>query len=170
MLIVDGSNLLHRVLHTEQGTLQAYDGTPTGGIHGVLSALSHSIRNVKYLDSIVVAWDNGVPIHRRELDRNYKPSKNITSDGKVPDYLLPTETKVDTFSESSEEFLKKYRYSRDILNDEILPKLGCISLLVNNCEADDIISYICNKVSGVQPNSFLLISTRVGWRMRRSDA
>lgn len=150
MLVVDGSNILHSVLHTELGKLQALDGTATGGIHGVLSSLAHSLRSLNVDDCVVVAWDNGVPLHRRELNCNYKPNKKITMSGGVPKHLLPSESEVDVFDESSEVFLEKYRYARDKLHQFILPRLGCMSLLVENCEADDIISHIVKKVDDLE--------------------
>lgn len=113
-----------------------------GAISYCLSIIS-SIANKNFLqEGILIAFDNGVPVHRRKLNSEYKPDKIITNN--IHDYLLskmnknPSENAPD---DDRRAFLNHYAKLTNTLHCMILPMLGCISIRVSNCEADDIIGY-----------------------------
>ena len=103
-----------------------------------------------------MAFDNGVPIHRRELSREYKCEKKPT--GEVSDLILSSMNKEKLeFSEDKKAFLEQYELVVNILNSMVLPLVGCISVKVRNCEADDIIAYCCKEFS--EGEELTIIST-----------
>ena len=92
-------------------------------------------------EGVVIAWDRGVPTHRRALYSEYKSHKRIVGVGEIPTNLLSSDNVNGTDADESEDtYLKMYAYNRDLLHRSILPLLGCISIHVDNCEADDIIA------------------------------
>jgi 5'-3' exonuclease len=146
VILVDGSNLLHRGLHTSQADLKDSKGQYTGGIHSFLSSLSTAVFRYELKRQIVVAWDLGVPLFRRQIYREYKPNKNPI--GNVPNNLKSEQNLLAKEGEgTADEFLAKYTSSRRLLHHQFLPLSGCLSISVENCEADDIIAYICNKIT-----------------------
>jgi len=161
MIIIDGSHLLHRCLHIpELAELQDSFGNPTGGIHGFLRTVSNLCYDKKLTEGVIVAFDNGVPVHRRELYKEYKPAKTITyEDGlMIDEKLLSTLNKTDPLEwpdQVDATFMEKYQFTRAILHNIILPNLGCISVTTKNCEADDIISVICKTLSGKESITIL---------------
>lgn len=150
-ILIDGSHLLHRCLRTpDLAELHDSNGNCTGGIHGFLRSLSNLCYTKRLSEGVIVAWDNGVPVHRRQLFNEYKPKKSITpEDGlTIDEKLLSSINKVGVmdFTTEDESFLKKYQFSRTLLHQILLPNLGCISVQIKNCEADDIISVICDRM------------------------
>jgi 5'-3' exonuclease len=145
VILVDGSNMLHRGLHTAQADLKDSKGTYTGGLHSFLSSLSTAALKHQLKHSFIVAWDLGLPLFRRQLYKEYKPFKDPIGD--IPDNLKseanlsPKEKEATT-----DEFLAKYAATRKMLHSQFLPLSGCLSIQVKNCEADDIISYVCHKI------------------------
>jgi 5'-3' exonuclease len=144
MILVDGSNLLHRGLHTPQAELKDSKGRYTGGLHAFLNSLSTAALKHQLKQSFIVAWDLGVPLFRREIYREYKPNKNPV--GNIADEFKSINN-LQGDAETSDEFLAKYTSTRRMLHSQFLPLSGCLSIQVENCEADDIIAYICSKVT-----------------------
>ena len=146
MILVDGSNLLHRGLHTPQADLKDSKGQYTGGLHAFLSSLSTAALKHELKHQFIVAWDLGVPLFRREIYREYKPNKNPI--GVIPSALKSEQNLLAKEGEEpTDEFLAKYTTSRRLLHSQFLPLSGCLSIAVDNCEADDIIAYVCNKIT-----------------------
>ncbi len=145
MLLIDGSNLLHRCLHTEVANLQDNRGRFTGGAHGFLSMISSAVRKHSLKHSVIVAWDLGIPLFRRRLYSEYKPNKMPI--GSVNETLLSEMNKLGKEGdEAKDEWLDKYLMSRRLLHGQFLPLSGCLSIQVENCEADDIIAFVCRKL------------------------
>jgi 5'-3' exonuclease len=146
MILVDGSSLLHRVLHTEQADLKDSRGNYTGGVHGFLNSLNTAALKHQLHHLFVVAWDLGVPLFRRNIYKEYKPGKEP-----IGDIDLSLKSEQNLLGKKEEEvpgdFLSKYVATRRQLHSQILPLSGCLSLQVTNCEADDIIAYVCCKLT-----------------------
>jgi 5'-3' exonuclease len=146
LILVDGSNLLHRVLATHQSDLKDPKGHFVGGLHGFLSSLSTAALKHQLRHSFIVAWDSGIPLFRRQLYSEYKPHKipigDVADSLKSKDNLLAKEGDL-----LKDDFLAKYATTRIMLHSQFLPLSGCLSIQVTNCEADDIISYVCSKIT-----------------------
>jgi 5'-3' exonuclease len=145
MIIVDGSSLLHRVLNTSQAELQDSKGRFTGGVHGFLISLGALALKHRLKHQFIVAWDNGIPLFRREIYKEYKSWKVPT--GSVDEkYLSEQNLLSKEDNEAPDEFMKKYIMARNLLHKVFLPKTGCLSVQVANCEADDILGHICCQI------------------------
>ena len=146
MILVDGSSLLHRVLHTPQSNLKDSKGVYTGGLHGFLSSLSTAALKHQLKHSFIVAWDSGVPLFRRQLYKEYKPHKEPLGDVSI-DFKSESNLSPEKQEPVIDDFLAKYADTRRMLHSQFLPLSGCLSIQVKNCEADDIIAYVCNKIT-----------------------
>jgi 5'-3' exonuclease len=121
-------------------------GHYVGGLHGFLNSLSTAALKHQLQHSFIVAWDLGVPLFRRQIYKEYKPHKDPV--GNVPDVLKSEANILAKEGEpTTDEFLAKYTSTRKVLHSQFLPLSGCLSIQVTNCEADDIIAYVCNKVT-----------------------
>jgi 5'-3' exonuclease len=146
MLLVDGSSVLHRCLNTPAQDLQDSRGRYTGGLHSFLASLSKAVVKHRLRHSVVVAWDLGVPLFRRLLYREYKAHKmpiGSVQESVLSDYNLLNKEAVE---EDESDWMKKYLMARRLLHSQFLPLSGCLSIQVANCEADDIIAYVCSKL------------------------
>lgn len=139
MLLLDGSNFCHKALEAFKANNGHYDYE--GAISYVLSMVAGIARKRHLQDNIIVAFDTGVPIHRRELFSEYKPDKNPV--GEVSKHILSkiNNSKESQLSDERKCFLEEYAKLVNILNSIIFPLSGCISIKVDNCEADDIIAF-----------------------------
>ena len=154
IILVDGSHLLHRALSVpELANLSDSLGNTTGGIFGFLNSLSSVAEKYRYQCSFINCFDSGIPVHRRQLFKNYKPNKTFVKEEgiQIEDSLLSDINKQfeetgQTVDAETASFLEKYRFSRTLLHNSILPYLGCLSIRVPNCEADDIISVVADKL------------------------
>jgi DNA polymerase-1 len=144
MLLIDGSNLLHRGLHTDQQNLHDSKGRYTGGLHSFLQSLNKAVLKKRLKDNVVVAWDLGIPLFRRGIYKEYKPQKIPVGD--VGQAYLSEQNMLKRTEGTDDQWFQKYISSRRLLHSQFLPLSGCISIQVSNCEADDIISYICHKL------------------------
>ena len=142
MIIVDGSNLLHRYLSIPQYTEKrdSHD-RPTGGIEAVIRSIFHIQAVFGFEKGVCICWDLGIPKFRREIFPAYKEHKKETEHvGKlIP--RNPYDYVEDDSQTDDERKQRGYTFNRAILND-ILPSLGCVSLMMEDCEADDIISVL----------------------------
>ena len=142
-LLIDGSNLVHRSLHATY---------KNKGTYSYLEAIPHLMEILEkytnyYYDhcSFIFAWDKGLPLFRRELYSEYKPDS--TPLGNVQPFYL---SKVNLDPEASyrthhsnKDFQEEYTKAVNILSRVIIPSCNCLSIRVENCEADDIIAWIC---------------------------
>jgi len=127
IILIDGSNLLHRSLHVEEVFQLSYNGIKTGGVHSFIRSLMATCRAFK--DFPIVFWDRGYSERRINLYPNYKKredKKQSQQAGIVPQGEL--------------EFLDEYRKQRAIIN-RILDAFGVPGVILENTEADDMINY-----------------------------
>ena len=147
MIIVDGSHLLHRNLRIPSlYNLTDSKGRKIGGIYGFLTSLRKISAKTSFVEGIFVCWDKGIPLHRRKLFSEYKPHKFPVGDD-IPVYLRSSYNQDVSsgrleISPDDKEFVSNYIFARNYLNT-YLPLLGITSVMVDNCEADDIISVVC---------------------------
>lgn len=141
MLLIDGSSLVSRVLHTPQGDLQDSAGRWTGGLHGFMVSLAALCEKRKHREGIICCWDMGVPIHRRDLYSEYKPNNKPIGDHIDRRLLSKINLGLVEADDSRDPtYLQKYHFTVTTLHNIILPFTGSISVRVENCEADDIIA------------------------------
>lgn len=147
LILVDGSNLSHRAIHASFNDL---------GYYSALEAVPYflkrlvSILNYQGLTAgVIVAWDKGLPIHRRELYSEYKPDSSPIG---ISDPRLLSKINLDPSLDphrvikNKKDMLGSYHKLVDILSSVILPCFKCISSRVLNVEADDIIAFVCDKL------------------------
>jgi len=155
MIVVDGSHLAHRVLRSDDtGKIDHL-----AGIQTFITTLGSVCRKRKNQHGVIIGWDRGVPIHRRELLTEYKPSKKPVGD--VDDALYSSINKGESDVEITEdelEYTALYTKVVETLHKKILPLLGCISIRLPNVEADDILSLWCSTV--VDEHKVILSSDR----------
>ena len=134
MLLVDGSSMLHRSLHTGLIELKTSDGRfRTGGIHGMMNSLAKAVKQFGGKQGVFVAWDLGGSARRRGIFEDYKKKQHDTDpEGKI---IQPTA--------EEQTFVEALHFSRKWLHSDILPRMGCISVLVREIEGDDIVSWMC---------------------------
>lgn len=132
MFLIDGSHLLHRIMHTDQFHELSGSGQRLGGVSGFIKSLEALVYRENYVNGIVVAWDLNCSDYRLELLPSYKErDTSIYSDGMIdiPKIVDP----------KRRDWEAVYTYNRQILHERILPLLGCVSLQIKGVEADDIL-------------------------------
>lgn len=126
IIYIDGLNVFMR--HFAANPSKSLNGQLCGGIIGFL-------RNIEHLSAkfnpkkIVVAWEGGGSLRRRNIDPNYKEGRRPVKLNRSQYYQdLP-----DT-SENRNNQLK--------ILIEVLYETPVTQIYVNDCEADDIIAYL----------------------------
>lgn len=109
-LLIDGNNMAYRAKYSFQ---LSYRGKDTSVIYGCMRMLSTLAREYKPW-SIVVMWDGGLPLFRKEAVTSYKSTR---------------ERDVDYFT---------FKEQMDELHDS-LPKFGILSIRRGGIEADDLL-------------------------------
>ena len=133
IVLIDGSNLLHRSLRVPDIFQLSYNGVKTGGIHSFFRSL---IRISDYFrDYPIILWDKGFSERRVKLFSNYK-----SKDDKV------IQREQGLVEKSELEFLDEYRKQRSIINN-ILKMFTLPGLLISNTEADDMINFLVKRHS-----------------------
>lgn len=128
VLIIDGSYMLHRAMHTPAfQELRTSMGIKSGGVFGFLRIFQAEImKNSGYFP--IVCWDKGLSPRRTEVYPDYKANrKRIVADNLV---ALGVESEED-------DYLKEYHSQRSDLI-QILKYLGVPSLLIPGWEGDDL--------------------------------
>ena len=128
LILLDGSNLLHRSLHIPDVYSLFYNGIKTGGVHSFLRSVMMIVRG--FQDFPIVLWDKGFSERRIKLYPNYKKREDKDQ-----------QEKSGMIEPKDMDYRDEYRKQRAIIN-KILEPLGIPSLLIPNTEADDIISYL----------------------------
>jgi len=143
-LVVDGSNMLHRVLHVPSlQNLKTSKGVFTGGVYGFLKTLRVAVREFAYLGTCSVVWDSGRSSRRRSILPEYKHSDAVHQ----PIILEDT---------TEFQYMDEYLRQREVLKG-ILRILGVRSIEVPGKEADDI---ICEVVDGLGENAVVVSEDR----------
>ena len=125
-LLVDGLNVFMR--HFAANPMRSLNGQLCGGIIGFL-------RNIEHLSAkfnpqkIVVAWEGGGSLRRRNIDPNYKEGRRPVKLNRSQYYKELPDT-----SENRNDQLK--------ILIEVLYETPVTQIYVSDCEADDIIAYL----------------------------
>lgn len=147
-LLVDGNNLVHRAYyaHVEsklsrgEPILCTSDGFPTGVLYGSLSMLESWIRELGDLE--VVAFFDGVPKRRKEIDPGYKAGRQADA-GRGLRMSGETGAKVDRVLADGARVPGEVEALA-----HILPLLGCAVYHHPEEEADDLIASFCAQNPG----------------------
>lgn len=151
LLLVDGSNLAYRSLHAfykDKGYYSHIESVPY-----FLNRLATFVSYNSLLAGVIVAWDKGIPLHRRRLYADYKPDSKPIGEFD-PSYLskINKDPTLDPHRNSNENKGLKEEYHKfiDLLSSVVIPCCKCISSRVINTEADDIIAYCCYYLKEVE--------------------
>ena len=155
LIIVDGSSLLHQAVNVKnsKGSLGILQDK-TFGAYWFLNSLANLASKNRYWCSFIIAWDSGVPLHRRKFSKDYKPHKKFVEEEGVDYSEYYSSENLQEPQEGIELFLERYNYSKDLLH-RVLPYTGCLSVKVPNCEADDIVSVFVDKLKDSQEITIL---------------
>jgi len=125
-LIVDGLNIFTRHFIANPSTNN--NGESIGGIAGTLHSISRLSERFSP-NRVVVVWEGGGSIRKRAIYSNYKngrkPQKlNRYYEGEIPDTIQNRNFQLNTLI-------------------AIMSKLSLLQIYVEDCEADDVIGYLC---------------------------
>lgn len=129
VMIIDGLNMYLRgyIVNPAIST----NGNPIGGVVGFLGSLNKLMREMKPTQ-VVICWDGpGGSQKRREIIKEYKA-------GRKP---IRTNYEVEGMSEQSKKENQVWQHS---LLLEVINEMPIIQLMLDNVEADDLISYVCS--------------------------
>ena len=126
IVYIDGLNVFMR--HFAANPSKSLNGQLCGGIVGFLSNIDHLARKFKP-QKIIVAWEGGGSLRRRAIDSNYKNGRRPVRLNRSHYYNDIPDTEEN----------RNYQLKTLI---EILYKTPIVQIYVNDCEADDVISYL----------------------------
>lgn len=129
ILIIDGYNQFLRsyIVDPSLGT----NGAPMGGCKGFLKSLQKMVREIKYIDEIIVCWDGeGGSRKRRRLHKGYK-------EGRKPIQL--NRNIVQNLSPEQEAENQRFQQLRLC---EYLNHMPVVQFVFKDVEADDVIARI----------------------------
>ena len=126
IVYIDGLNVFMR--HFAANPSKSLNGQLCGGIIGFLSNIDHLARKFKP-QKIIVAWEGGGSFRRRAIDSNYKNGRRPVRLNRSHYYNDIPDTEEN----------RNYQLKTLI---EILYKTPIVQIYVNDCEADDVISYL----------------------------
>lgn len=133
LILIDGSNLLHRALRVPEVYELQYNGIRTGGVHSFIRSLMMVCKG--FQDFPVVFWDKGFSKRRIELYPNYKRRED-----------KHRQSESGLVEPKDMEYLDEYRKQRAVIG-KLLSGFGVPSLLVPDTEADDMINYFSRQYS-----------------------
>ena len=136
LLLVDGNNMLHRMLRQPRlAGMATSDGAPSGGIFGFLKSLRSTITTLEGASKIITVFDGGNSKRRREIFPGYRVRPPIE------DKILPGKGIVKDEEAASEEAMPYYKvfghqklYVRDWMR-----AMGSPVIRLQDREGDDII-------------------------------
>ncbi len=117
-LLVDGNNMAYRARYSYSLSYRGVDTSVTFGVMSMLRALIKKHRP----HSLVMCWDGGTPLYRRELVPSYKSNRDRSDDGTYHEFILQLE---------------------ELQN--MLPYFGIMSIHRRGIEADDLM-YHCSRM------------------------
>ena len=126
-IYIDGLNVFMR--HFAANPAKSMNGQLCGGIVGMLKNIQHLSERFSP-QKIVIVWEGGGSVRRKSIDPNYKngrrPVRLNRSEliGDIPDTVENRDFQLKTLI-------------------KILYKTPLTQVYVNDCEADDVISYLC---------------------------
>ncbi len=142
VLLIDGMNLFIRVFSAIPTTND--DGIHIGGIVGFLRSLAYSINMIRPTRTIIVFDGKGGSNRRRKIFPEYKMGRKMS-------YRL---NRAHDFLTREEEQKMMIRQLNRVV--EYLECLPLTIVSIDNLEADDIMSYICNLV--LKESQFTIMS------------
>ena len=125
-IYIDGLNVFMR--HFAANPSRSLNGQLCGGIVGML-------KNIQYLsekfkpEKIVIAWEGGGSLRRRSIDPNYKLGRR------------PIKLNRSEYNEDIPDTIQNRNWQLQTLIN-ILYKTPVTQIYVDDCEADDVISYL----------------------------
>jgi DNA polymerase-1 len=129
VLIIDALNMYLRAYIVDPSLSR--HGQPIGGLKGSLKILQKLVRTTKP-DNVIVAWDGPDGSRKRKtMDKNYKQ-------GRKP---IRLNRAFHNLTDDEEVQNKIWQQSRLI---EYLNEMPIIQTMIDQVEADDVISYVCN--------------------------
>ena len=143
VIYIDGLNVFMR--HFAANPTKSLNGNLCGGIVGFL-------RNIEHLSAkfnpqkIVVAWEGGGSLRRRNIDPNYKEGRRPVRLNRSSYYSDIPDT-----SENRDNQLK--------ILVEVLYETPVTQIYVGDCEADDVISYL-TKTKNVKHKKIIVTSDK----------
>lgn len=126
-IYIDGLNVFMR--HFAANPAKSMNGQLCGGIVGMLKNIQHLSERFSP-QKIIIVWEGGGSVRRKSIDPNYKngrrPVRLNRSEliGNIPDTVENRDFQLKTLI-------------------KILYKTPVTQVYVNDCEADDVISYLC---------------------------
>lgn len=141
ILVIDGNNNYFRAFIVDPSL--STNGEPIGGIKGFLKILQKLVREVEP-NRIVICWDGTGGSRKKKLAyKNYK-------DGRKP---LRLNRNVKALTEQEELQNKVWQMTRLI---EYLNEMPVVQIMLDDVEADDVISAIVNKPSLADYNKVIV--------------
>jgi DNA polymerase-1 len=129
VLIIDALNMYLRAYIVDPSLSR--HGQPIGGLKGSLKILQKLVRTTKP-DNVIIAWDGPDGSRKRKtMDKNYKQ-------GRKP---IRLNRAFHNLTDDEEVQNKVWQQSRLI---EYLNEMPIIQTMIDQVEADDVISYVCN--------------------------
>lgn len=143
LLIIDSLNLFTR--HFIANPTISHNGEHIGGIVGFLKAIQ--LLSERFVpSSIYVVWEGGGSSRRRAIQASYKHTKRPQKLNR----FYSEEEMPDTYENRNWQIAKLIK---------LLNKSGISQLYVSDCEADDIIGYICQN-SFPEKNKIIISSDK----------
>jgi DNA polymerase-1 len=143
-LVIDGTNLFIRVFSAIPDVSES--GNHIGGVWGFISSLSALIRNFGPTRCLVVFDGYGGSVRRKKIFPDYKSQRTRK---KLNRYSA------DVSLEEERESMKK-QFSRLLEYMETLP---ITTIMLDNVEADDVISYAVKDFLEIKCDSVIISST-----------
>jgi len=141
-MIIDVLNMYYRAYIVNPSL--STNGQPIGGLKGSLGILQKLVREAKP-DQVILCWDGaGGSRRRKQINDGYKA-------GRSP---IRLNRSVRNLSENEEISNKIWQQTRLM---EYFNEMPVIQLIVDNVEADDLISFVCRQTS-VANNQKVIVS------------
>jgi len=135
VMIIDGTNAFYRSYIVDPSI--SANGQPVGGVIGFMKSLQKLIREIKP-DQVVVCWDGaGGSQRRRSMNKNYKQGRKAVRLNRNDNNLSADEQRENR----TEQMFRLFEY---------INQLPIAQIVVDNVEADDIISAVCREFPGWQ--------------------
>lgn len=126
ILIIDALNLFSR--HYIRNPAMSTLGHQSGGVVGFLNALKYLINIIAPTDVFII-WEGGGSLRRRAIYSDYKKNRKPPKLNRYYEKDIP---------DSSENRIQQIK-----LLVELLKNVPVRQIFINDCEADDVIGYIC---------------------------
>ena len=79
ILLIDGNHAVHRAYFSVPDNMTAPTGEKTNAVHGFFQILLKAVEKLD-VDSVIVCWDWGKPVHRTEALPEYKSNREPMKD------------------------------------------------------------------------------------------